>query len=63
MTHIYIMHMCDRDRMMLGARSPSRPVRARYNGNRVPLPKRHDNLFRRVGGHLGRGRGYGIRTQ
>ncbi|MGH0184810.1 UNVERIFIED_CONTAM: hypothetical protein FKN15_016018 [Acipenser sinensis] len=30
--------------MILGVRSPSRPVRARYTRNRVPLIKWHDNL-------------------
>ena len=41
---------CDKDRMSLSVRSPSRPVRARYTRNRVPLMKWHDNLFRRVDG-------------
>ncbi|MGH0169590.1 UNVERIFIED_CONTAM: hypothetical protein FKN15_057114 [Acipenser sinensis] len=49
-TAIYNMLTCDRDRMSLSVRSPSRPVRARYTRNRVPLMKWHDNLFRRVDG-------------
>ncbi|MGH0152889.1 UNVERIFIED_CONTAM: hypothetical protein FKN15_023665 [Acipenser sinensis] len=43
------MHQCDSDRMVLGVRSPSRSVRALCNGNRVPLTKWQDNLFRRKG--------------
>ncbi|MGH0130637.1 UNVERIFIED_CONTAM: hypothetical protein FKN15_045252 [Acipenser sinensis] len=44
------MYKCDRARMILGVRSPSRPARQLHKGNRIPCIKWHDSLFPGLGG-------------
>ncbi|MGH0184509.1 UNVERIFIED_CONTAM: hypothetical protein FKN15_014718 [Acipenser sinensis] len=45
-----VVQPCDRDQMILGVRSPSRPARALFQGNRVLWTAWPDSSFPGLGG-------------